>query len=201
QVLQRTDHVTLLSECRRGIVFCNAKVEQLDTALRRDLDVVRFYVPVNNPMRVHIAQSLGRRLQHEQRLRRREPALGCDAIVQSLPVNELHDYARLAGYFAEVVKGSNIGMLKACLYPGFVHEPLHRPRISTRPCHDLNGRDPAYFCMDGAVHFSHAARSEVIDQAVLAYGRIEKASPVHVIMQSNIWMTKPSRIREHSSRP
>src|SRR5262249_12443586 len=169
QVLQGADDVSGLSECGSGIVPGDSKVEQLDSALRCDLDVIGFYVPMNNAMRVHVAEGFSHGLHNEKGFRDGEAAMDCYAIVQCLPIDEFHDNAGLTRYLAEVVKGSDVGVLKARLDSGFVEEAFDRARIAARPCHDLDRGSSADLRVDGPIHLSHAAGSHVVDQAVFTY--------------------------------
>src|SRR5215471_11981606 len=102
--MQRADDVAGLGKCRCGIVLCYPEVEQLDSTLRSNLDVIGFYVPMDNSMGVHIAQGFRRGPQNRKRFRNRQPALCGDAIIQRLAIDKLHDYAGLTRYVAKVVE-------------------------------------------------------------------------------------------------
>src|SRR6185295_9622010 len=104
------------------------EVENLHLAFRRDLDVGRLQIAMNNASAVRSLESFGNLVGDSERFHRRDWTAG-DALCESFTFDKFHDQKVRALEFLEAIKNRNIGVIQRGEHLGFTLESRNSIRI------------------------------------------------------------------------
>jgi hypothetical protein len=99
-----------------------------------------------------------------------------DALLQRLPLHQLHDQEALSGPGAGLVRGDllhrvdagDIGVIEGCQDLGFSGEAGHPVGVGGEGVgEELEGHVPSQLSVPGPVHLAHAALADLLDDTVV----------------------------------
>ncbi len=134
------------------------EVHDLHLALRREHDVGRLHVAVDDPGGVGELKGGGHLGGHLGGPLRLQAALGLQDLPQGPARDVLHDDVVHGGVRAGVVHAHHVGVVQAGRGLGLPAEPLHEPLVpGVLGGQDLDGHRPPQHGVGAPVHLGHAA--------------------------------------------
>ena len=161
-LVSASGHRIVLSDRRES------KIQHLHLSSRRDDDVLRFDVAVNNAGGVRFGQRLRRLYADIHHVAGRERGFP-DPLGKALAVDVLHGDENVAVRFADFVNGADVGMVERGSGLGLVDQPLPGLRTAgQRLGQHLDGDFARERTVFREKDLSHAARAELPDDSVVA---------------------------------
>ena len=136
-----------------------AEVEDLQTAVVSEEQVLRLQVPVDDAARVGGGETVGQLDRQPLYLRRRK-ARPVDHGAERVSFEQLGDQEGRAVLLSEIVHGEHVRVLERTGGPGLLLEALLPSRV-VRGSHHLHRHAPAELFVAGNEHPSHAALAQL----------------------------------------
>jgi hypothetical protein len=125
---------------------------------------------MDDAMGVRGVQSVGDLNSNLKRVFKQQRLSG-DAMLQRLPIEELHGDVGLSFMLSDFVNRADIGMVKSGGCAGFALEPFDRLRVfRQRFGQELQSDEAAELGVFSLVHHTHTAAPEFIDDAIVRDG-------------------------------
>ena len=156
-----------------------AEIQDLDSAVVGEEYVLRFEITMDDPLVVRRGKALsdGCRILH--RLSRRQVPAG-DALTKRFPFEQLHDRVGDPCVRSEVVDGEDVRMIELRHRPGLPLESIE-PLASLGHIlrQHLDRHVPIEPLVMSAVHLSHSACANPLDDAVVVQGPTDEVLHCH----------------------
>ena len=147
--------------------FGKSEVENLDQTVRRDLDVGRLEVPMNDTLLVRRFEPIGNLLRQKEGFVQRKRTAR-DPLGEGLALDELHDEELLAFAFFEAVESGDVRVVELSEQPSFALEPGQPLFVSGKLFgEDLDRDIPAELPISSSIHFAHPTFANELEDLVM----------------------------------
>src|SRR6185503_16443780 len=151
----------------RGLRFCHAEVEHFHHAIRREADIRRLEITMDDATLVRRIERLGNLTRDLDRLIDRQRALGEQPIGERAALDELEDERTQAVALFDAVDGGDPGMIQGGEDPGFTIEARQAFRVAReRLWQDFQGDVAIETNVARPINLAHAAGADRLDDFV-----------------------------------
>ncbi len=123
---------------------------------------------MHDALRVNRRQRIADRTEDAHRLLAAQSSGGAQAFVNRFPIDEFHDDRGPSVQRKKLMQPHHVRVAQAGLNARFVQEPLGQMGALGRLVQHLDCHHAPQPGVYGAIHLSHSARAEKVDQAIVA---------------------------------